>query len=110
MEEMLEGSAFLEDINRQFSASMTNVVRWREVEEGGKEINSSTNIKVEAEVPRWASIMPVGTIERVGSGVMQQVLNLMVPRFLAQLQKDYDIWSSGDLSRKPVTNGSMDQE
>jgi hypothetical protein len=54
------------------------------------------------EVPPWSSFLPVPTIEGVGSGVMQNVLNVMVPRFLAQLRTDYQLWASGDESRRPV--------
>ncbi|PNH01390.1 Pre-rRNA-processing protein esf-2 [Tetrabaena socialis] len=54
------------------------------------------------EVPAWCGFLPVDSIESVGSGVMQNVLNAMVPRFLAQLRTDYQLWASGDESRKPV--------
>lgn len=99
----LEGSDFVSTINDSFAASMTNVVRWREVEDSSdKEILSDTNIKVVLQIPRWSSFLPVSTIESVGSGVMQRVLNSMVPRFLSQLEKDYTAWSAGDTSRKAV--------
>jgi len=39
--------------------------------------------------------------------VMQRVLNTMVPRFLAQLRADYDLWAAGDESRKPVGTGQL---
>ncbi len=54
------------------------------------------------EVPTWSSFLSVASIESAGSGVMQNVLNVMVPRFLAQLQTDYVLWAAGDESRKPV--------
>jgi hypothetical protein len=57
---------------------------------------------VTAEVPNWVSFIPVSSIEGVGRGVMQTTLDVMVPRFLQQLEKDYCTWASGDLSRKPV--------
>ncbi|GIL77751.1 hypothetical protein Vretimale_6644 [Volvox reticuliferus] len=128
----LQGSRFVEDINDKFSATMTNVVRYRdyvppstsgqwatvdehesEDEEEGrggdsvgsrpqKEIASDTTIQVCVEVPPWSSFLPVATIESVGSSVMQNVLNLMVPRFLKQLRSDYELWASGDVSRRPV--------
>lgn len=39
--------------------------------------------------------------------VMQKVLNTMVPRFLAQLAADYELWAAGDDSRKPIGNGQL---
>ena len=39
--------------------------------------------------------------------VLQQVLNRMVPRFLAQLEADYQLWAAGDHSRKPIGNGQL---
>ncbi|KAG2438569.1 hypothetical protein HXX76_005119 [Chlamydomonas incerta] len=122
----LQGSSFVEDINDKFSATMTNVVRYRDYvpepssdsesdsdsEEGEaagaqqaaarKEIVSDTTIQVCLEVPTWSSFLPVTSIESAGSGVMQNVLNVMVPRFLAQLRTDYALWAAGDESRKPV--------
>ncbi|GLI63020.1 hypothetical protein VaNZ11_005880 [Volvox africanus] len=67
-----------------------------------KEIASDTTIQVCVEIPPWSSFLSVSTIESVGSGVMQNVLNAMVPRFLAQLRSDYELWASGDVSRRPV--------
>lgn len=58
--------------------------------------------QVVLEVPAWCGFLSTSSIESVGSGVMQQVLQAMVPRFLAQLDKDYAAWSSGDTSRQPV--------
>lgn len=53
-------------------------------------------------MPAWCSFISNAALESTGSGVLQNVLNLMVPRFLAQLEKDYAQWASGDTSRKPV--------
>lgn len=46
-------------------------------------------------------------MEAAGSGVMAATLKAMVPRFLAQLQKDYALWASGDESRKPLGEGVL---
>lgn len=130
-----QGPAFVDDINAKFTASMTNVVRWREApppaaapddddtsEEApavhtaasasngaasSKEITSETTIEVTLEVPRWAGLAPVGALEGAGSGVLQSALNLMVPRFLQQLQADYSRWAAGDASRKPLGDGAL---
>ena len=111
----LRGSKFVEEINDKFEASMTNVVRWREIKRsasgeaepqaeppGDKEIVSSTTLEVQIEVPTWMSFISTSRISAAGSSVLQNVLNLMVPRFLIQLEKDYLAWSEGDTSRKPV--------
>lgn len=42
-----------------------------------------------------------------GSKVLQGVLATMVPRFLKQLRVDYELWASGDESRKPVGTGQL---
>jgi hypothetical protein len=63
--------------------------------------------QVALEVPKWMRAIPVSAIERTGSGVMQQVLNRMLPKFLAQLQADYQLWASGDSSRKAVGTGQL---
>ncbi len=46
-------------------------------------------------------------VGKSGSIVIQQMLNLMVPRFLKQLAKDYEVWSTGDDSRAPVQTVSI---
>jgi len=103
----LKGSPAIEAINDKFTAQMTNVVRWRDsgsddADAADKAIESTTSLMVELEVPRWCAFLPTASIEGVGAGVLQNVLNVMVPRFLAQLATDYGAWASGDTSRKPV--------
>lgn len=61
--------------------------------------------QVELEIPEWCSFLPAKSIESVGSGVLQNVLNVMVPRFLAQLQRDYQLWAQGDTKR--VADGQL---
>ncbi len=79
---------------------MTNVVRFRDCEEEGcgtdKDITSTTSLEVCLQVPGWCGFLPVRSIEEVGSSVLQQVLNLMVPRFLKQLDGDYQKWAKGE--------------
>ena len=104
----LEGSKTVEAANNRFEATMTNVVRWGGApSSSSKEISSNTAIQVALEVPSWFRIIPVGAIEDTGSRVMQAVLNRMVPRFLKQLQADYELWASGDESRKPIGDGKL---
>ena len=87
---------------------MTNVVTWEGDEVSDtKQLCSDTSIQVTLEVPRWARVMPTSAIESTGSRVMQTVLNSAVPKFLKQLQKDYELWAGGDESRKPIGTGQM---
>lgn len=125
----LQGSPAVVEANKKFSATMTNVVRWRESTNtdiitsdedeyqtvnnavsrnfaGRKEIASDTEIEVTLQVPRWF-VLPVGVIEKSGCAVMQRVLDSAVPRFLEQLRADYELWASGDESRKPVAHGEL---
>lgn len=99
----------MEAANERFTATMTNIVTWEDSDEGlqDKLICSDTSIQVALEVPRWARIMPIGAVESTGSRVMQTVLNSAVPKFLQQLQKDYELWAAGDESRKPVGTGEL---
>lgn len=72
--------------------------------------STSTNIafvQVTLEVPGWMNFIPRGAVENLGSKAMQGVLNTMVPRFLAQLHKDYARWAAGDESRSPVSTGQI---
>ena len=66
-------------------------------------------MQVALEVPGWFRVIPVEAIERTGSSVMQRILNRMVPRFLKQLQADYELWASGDDSRKPIAAGELSE-
>jgi len=63
--------------------------------------------QVVLEVPGWFRVVPLSAIERTGSSVMQRVLDRMVPKFLKQLQADYELWASGDGSRKPIGDGQL---
>lgn len=113
----LKGSKFVEDINDKFEASMTNIVRWREIQatsneedpqlaassSSGKEIVSSTTLEVQIEVPNWMSFISTNRISSAGSSVLQNLLNLMVPRFLVQLESDYLAWSRGDRRTSQVS-------
>ncbi|GAB4815192.1 hypothetical protein N2152v2_002238 [Parachlorella kessleri] len=125
----LRGSKMVEQANDKFSATMTNVVQWREAQQppsssngsssassshGGaaaaaavaKEICSDTSIQVVLEVPGWF-VIPTGIIEKTGCRVMETVLNTAVPRFLQQLSVDYQVWAAGG---DESTRHSMAQE
>lgn len=64
-------------------------------------------VQVALQVPSWFRVIPIGAIESTGCSVMQRVLDRMVPRFLKQLQADYELWAAGDESRKPIGAGEL---
>lgn len=102
----LTGSKTALEANEKFTATMVNAVLWRETDNGsgsscGREIVSDVEICVTLDVPRWF-VVPTEALEKSGSAVLKRLLKLAVPRFLAQLDADYQIWADGDESRKPV--------
>ena len=84
-----------------FAVRSENVVEWKVGESGGKLITSNANTEVRLVVPRWSPI-PTQVVNSTGSFVLQKTLDVVVPRFLKQLSRDYAIWSAGDDSRQPV--------
>ncbi|KAF8063016.1 hypothetical protein HT031_003855 [Scenedesmus sp. PABB004] len=104
----LQGSRLVQEVNEKFSATMTNVVRWAGgAAPGSKALSADAAIEVIVQVPRWAGVVPLPSIEAAGSRVMQTTLNLMVPRFLDQLDRDYQRWAAGDASRTPLEGGGL---
>ncbi|KAL3675498.1 hypothetical protein R1sor_025446 [Riccia sorocarpa] len=105
----LEGSPLVVAQNEKFTASMVNRVSYRDSAESSseKELISDTTIEVTLEIPGAVSIIPREAIEGTGSQVLAQVLRVTVPRFLAQLGKDYNAWATGDSSRKPLGTGEL---
>jgi hypothetical protein len=95
LETKLEGSKAALEANAKFTATMQNIVEWQQSEDDeNKYISSDTTIEVTLEIPGWF-VLPTGVVERSGSAVMQKVLDTAVPRFLKQLQSDYEKWSLG---------------
>ncbi|GAB2211867.1 hypothetical protein Droror1_Dr00025206 [Drosera rotundifolia] len=72
-----------------------------------KNLTSDTVIEVCIEVPFALRAIPVRAIESAGAQVLEQILKIMLPRFMAQLVKDYQAWASGDTSRKPLGTGQI---
>lgn len=95
----LEGSPAAVAASDRFDVTMTNAVRWGE---GGGDgecvLTADTSITLRLDVPRWFAV-PLPAVERVGSRVMQRVLDVAVPRFLAQLADDYGKWAAGEERR-----------
>lgn len=72
-----------------------------------QQLTSDTVIEVGIEIPSAFSLIPVQAIESTGTQVLEQVLRIMLPRFTAQLVKDYQAWASGDTSRQPLGTGEI---
>ncbi|GBG71941.1 hypothetical protein CBR_g10878 [Chara braunii] len=89
--------------------SMTNKVSWStsSQSENSKELASDTTIEVTLEIPGPFRVIPRDAIESTGNSVLNQLLRVVLPRFLSQLEKDYVAWASGDDSRKPLGTGEL---
>lgn len=71
------------------------------------QLSSDTIIEVSIDIPFAFQAIPVRAIESTGTQVLEQILKLMLPRFMAQLVKDYQAWASGDTSRQPLGTGEI---
>lgn len=72
-----------------------------------QQLTSDAVIEVSIEVPFAFRIIPVQAIESTGTQVLEQLLRIMLPRFMAQLVKDYQAWASGDSTRQPLGTGEI---
>lgn len=100
----LDGSDAVKAVNGVFTTRMTNLVSWEQLEDC-KKLTSDATIEVAGLTPRYMNIVPIGVIEAVGNTIMQQIVNISVPQFLKQLEKDYKNWAEGDDSRGAVGTG-----
>ncbi|GAB2276831.1 hypothetical protein Dimus_011544 [Dionaea muscipula] len=105
----LEGSPFVVAQNDKFDASMVNRVSCDSNESNSlmERLTSDTVIEVNIEVPFAFRAIPVQAIESAGAQVLEQILEIVLPRFMAQLVKDYQAWASGDTSRQPLGTGQI---
>ncbi|TVU48384.1 hypothetical protein EJB05_08018 [Eragrostis curvula] len=105
----LEGSPLVEAQNDKFSASMENRVYCHSSLQDStlQQLTSDTTIEVTIDIPFPFRAIPVEAIESSGRQVLEQLLRVMLPRFLQQLDKDYQAWASGDSSRKPLGTGEI---
>lgn len=105
----LEGSPIVVAQNEKFSASMVNEVSYSFSDESStaRQLISETTIEVIIDIPFAFRAIPVEIIESTGNKVLQQLLKLMLPRFLSQLAKDYKAWATGDTSRRPLGTGQI---
>ena len=132
----LEGSRAAAAASDAFEVTMANAVRWMTSEEkrekmrgfgvggGGGGANdadddeddsslhltSDTSIELRIEVPAWFRLVPLPAVERVGSRVMQRVLDVAVPRFLDQLARDYRLWSESGGGERLLLEEEVERE
>ncbi|XP_071734612.1 uncharacterized protein [Rutidosis leptorrhynchoides] len=105
----LEGSPIVVAQNDKFDASMVNRISCDRNQSNSsvQKLTSDTIIEVSIDIPFPFRAIPVQTIESSGAQVLEQILRIMLPRFMAQLVKDYEAWASGDTSRQPLGTGGI---
>ncbi|XP_042377983.1 uncharacterized protein SYNPCC7002_A1590-like [Zingiber officinale] len=105
----LEGSPLVEAQNEKFSASMVNRISCSDGLHNStfQKLTTDTDIEVTIDIPFAFRMLPVEVFESTGRQVLEQLLRAMLPRFLAQLIKDYQAWASGDTSRQPLGTGQI---
>ncbi|CAM8889108.1 hypothetical protein QQ045_027477 [Rhodiola kirilowii] len=105
----LQGSPIVVAQNDKFEASMVNQISCSSIPGNFTEqkLTSDTLIEVIIDIPFAFRAIPVPAIESTGTQVLEQILKLMLPRFMAQLVKDYRAWASGDTSRQPLGTGEI---
>ncbi|XP_031502598.1 uncharacterized protein LOC116265798 isoform X2 [Nymphaea colorata] len=82
----LEGSPIVVQQNEKFSASMVNRISCSVNNNGStmQQLISDTEIEVVIDIPFAFRALPAALIESSGNQVMEQILKIMLPRFLAQ--------------------------
>ncbi|KAI4339270.1 hypothetical protein MLD38_024229 [Melastoma candidum] len=105
----LEGSPIVVAQNEKFDASMTNRITYTSSQNGTSpsRLTSDAVIEVNIEIPFAFRAIPKEAIESTGTQILDQILKLMLPRFMSQLVKDYQAWASGDTSRQPLGTGKI---
>ncbi|KAK1396533.1 RAP annotation release 2, galactose-binding-like domain protein [Heracleum sosnowskyi] len=105
----LEGSPIVVAQNNKFDASMENRISCHSNGSisSTENLTSDTTIEVNIEIPFALRAIPVQAIESSGAQVLEQILKIMLPRFMAQLVKDYQAWASGDASRQALGTGQI---
>ncbi|XP_076957303.1 uncharacterized protein LOC143632762 [Bidens hawaiensis] len=105
----LEGSPIVVAQNDKFDASMVNRISCDSDRSNSstQNLTSDTIIEVSIDIPFPFQAIPVQSIESSGTQVLEQILKIMLPRFMAQLMKDYQAWASGDTSRQPLGTGRI---
>ncbi|XP_021836855.1 uncharacterized protein [Spinacia oleracea] len=105
----LEGSPVVVAQNDKFEASMVNRISCarEQINSETQQLTSDAVIEVSIDVPFPFRAIPVHMIESNGARVLEQILVIMLPRFMEQLVKDYQAWATGDTSRQPLGTGQI---
>ncbi|WRX12690.1 Protein of unknown function DUF1997 - like 1 [Theobroma cacao] len=84
----LDGSPIVVAQNDKFDACMVNQISCDTNRSGSlvQELTSDAVIEVSIEVPFAFRPIPLGMIESTGTQVLEQILRLMLPRFMAQIK------------------------
>ncbi|EEF29750.1 conserved hypothetical protein [Ricinus communis] len=85
----LEGSPMVVAQNEKFDASMVNYISCDSSQNNSSEqqLTSDAVIEVSIDVPFAFSAIPVQALESTGSRILEQILALMLPRFMAQFRR-----------------------
>ncbi|KAG9136629.1 hypothetical protein Leryth_020272 [Lithospermum erythrorhizon] len=105
----LEGSPMVAAQNDKFDASMVNRVSCDSQPSDSlmQQLTSNAVIEVSIEIPFAFRAIPIQAFESAGNQVLEQILRIMLPRFMSQLVRDYQAWASGDTSRQPLGTGQI---
>ncbi|RAL42699.1 hypothetical protein DM860_009206 [Cuscuta australis] len=105
----LEGSPIVVAQNDKVEASLVNRISCDNKPGDATlgQLTSDAVIEVNIEIPFAFRALPVKAIESTGAKILDRVLGITLPRFMAQLVKDYQAWASGDTSRRPLGNGQI---
>lgn len=105
----LEGSPIAVAQNDKFDAFMVNQISCTNNQSNSslQQLRSETVIEVGIEIPFAFRAIPAQAIESSGTQVLEQILRIMLPRFMSQLVRDYQAWASGDRSRQPLGTGEI---
>ncbi|KAK7355276.1 hypothetical protein VNO80_14529 [Phaseolus coccineus] len=100
----LEGSPMVAAQNDKFDALMVNRISCDSKADKSlmQQLTSDTIIEVSIDIPFPFLAIPKQAIESAGTQVLEQILRIMLPRFMSQLVKDYQAWATGDTSRQPL--------
>ncbi|CAL9005885.1 unnamed protein product [Prunus brigantina] len=105
----LDGSPIAVAQNDKFDAFMVNQISCTNNQSNSslQQLRSETVIEVSIEIPFAFRAIPAQAIESSGTQVLEQILRIMLPRFMSQLVRDYRAWASGDRSRQPLGTGEI---
>ncbi|BFG21195.1 hypothetical protein CerSpe_074690 [Prunus speciosa] len=105
----LDGSPIAVAQNDKFDALMVNQISCTSNQSKStlQQLTSDTVIEVSIEIPFAFRAIPAQAIESSGTQVLEQILRIMLPRFMSQLVRDYRAWASGDISRQPLGTGEI---